>query len=856
MNARWPTIKSKLALHIDVVSSRILKTLLWASISTTRQLQFESKMPNKILNQPYAEAHHKSGSNVFATHNNNLKSNDIRANLLDDPGANAKQSKGQIMSNQEPPTQQQTNILNVAEMLLHGVADSEILTTWLQSIACQDFAANFLNAGYDMPTISRITPQDLTAIGITDPAKRLKILGEIKKLNLQDGIPAFKPANLNHWLSLLRLDSCYFDLLCDQQIDTIEKMCQLTWEDFEELGITKLGHQKRLILAIERMKEMESNEDKKSSKTISEPIYDTNPSQILLVASAENHSMNGPIINKQSSTSELSSSGSGSMHSVYSANSMHHQTTYATMPPMQQHHDHIQNDQIKTVQHVQNQQQAIYSQSPSSMIQQIPLPKPNPQAPLMPPPAFNQQDHCFHYQASQPIMASNPQLVNQIYDTSNLMKRNSMVPQSNRQSLGQLPFGALAKLPKHQQQMLKQSSLYATLGRQPQRVKQPPPPVPVRTNSLKSNSLVDEAAMEQQTVTSHNSSSQTLSDCHTNSVSSRFRSGARIPNKNQTNSHPLLTKNKSFSGNAYMDAARARFMNRNNYQEQQHPTNSATHQIRFLADHDQSSLNEFNYGIDTNFSRFLPATGHLKLDSDSMSVYSRQSLASAASVDRSNTFNLRSSDIQAMRAHHQQQAQQQQQLQLQLQLQHRYSASMATNLHAPTSVSNQVLASGEGFDPHSDTNSTKSLILQPSAITNSPVTSRQMSLSQDSDSSQTLYNSASSGSNDRNLNGYNHSQADNLASLHSIASNSTLNDVNLILDQTVIHRQDEIMGNIKSANLRLESDATTGKDDNFPPPPSPLSLTDSEENDLRPLNHDKNFADINNRLMAFRVGGL
>lgn len=810
-------------------------------------------MPNKILNQPYpSKQYHPKSNATTTTHSNNNNSNNKSTNdirepkgkqHLDDVASNAKQNK---TSSQEHQSQeeQQTTILNVAEMLLHGVADNEILTIWLQSIACQDFASNFLNAGYDMPTISRITPQDLTAIGITDPAKRLKILSEIKKLNLQDGIPAFKPANLSHWLSLLRLDSQYFDLLCDQQIDTIEKMCQLTWEDFEELGITKLGHQKRLILAIERMKEIDLNEAKASSKPISEPIYDTNPSQILLVASAENHCMNGPIINKQSSTSELSSTGSGSMHSVYSANSMHYQPTYATLPPIPQHPDqNHNNNQHKTQHPVQNQQQVIYSQPPSQMIHQVnptqQLTTHQTQAPLMPPPAaFSQQNQATsHYQATQPI-SSSPQFMNPIYDTSNLNKRNTMAPQSNRQSLGQLPFSALANLPKHQQQLLQQSSIYATLGRQPQRVKQPPPPVPVRTNSLKSNSLVDEETIEQQMmITANNPSSQAMSNSQTNSVNSLFRTGTRVSNKGQMNSQTLLSKNKSFSGNAYMDAARARFLNRNNYHQnqQQHPINTTSHQVQSSAS-DQNGTHEFAYGINPSFNRYNPEIFSAS-DSDNMSVYSRQSLTTTGATDRSNTFNLRSSDIQAIKSQQQQ----------------RYSASIATNSNPPSGgiAPNHTLSNGDDFNPHSDTNSIKSLILQPTNVTRSTVmSSRQMSLSQDSGSSQTLYNSASSGSSGE-LKGCNLSQSGDIASRHSIASNSTLNDVNLTLDRTVPHRQNNLMG---TGNLPSECNATTGKDDDFPPPPSPLSLTDSDEHDLLSLASDKNFADINNGLMAFRVG--
>lgn len=439
-----------------------------------------------------------TGSSDFNPFNNNTKKHLNGINKL------GSQESGDSGNDSSQPT----TILNVAEMLLHGVADNEILHSWLRSINCEEFVAKFLDAGYDMPTISRITPQDLTAIGVTDPTKRLKILAEIKKLNLQDGIPNFIPTNLSHWLSLIRLDSYYYKSLCDQQIDTIDKLCQLTWEDFEELGITKLGHQKRIQLAIERVKELEDSA-KCSTKHLSEPIYDVNPSQILLVASAENHSMNGPIINKQSSTSELSSIGSGSMHSVYSAASTQYQPTYPpsldnnqqTMVTNQVpnntniNHPSLQQNQQQHAMFVQHQTTPLIYQQPPQLIGHM-------------------QQHQNHYHQVHPTQQLSMQFAysnNESIFPNNGRLAGQMKPQQNRQSMSQLPFAALAKLPKHQQQILQQSSIYATLRRQPSRQnKQPPPPVPIRTNSLKTNSLTDETYSCQQS--QRQFSQQQLSD--------------------------------------------------------------------------------------------------------------------------------------------------------------------------------------------------------------------------------------------------------------------------------------------------------------------------------------------------------
>lgn len=503
-------------------------------------------------------------SSLSNGHNHQMNGNGKKTNGLSKHGSQESTGGSSIGSQTITTTTTTTqNILNVAEMLLHGVADNEIIDIWLRSIQCEEFVAKFINSGYDVPTLSRVTPQDLTAIGVTDPTKRLKILAEIKKLNLQDGIPNFVPASLSHWLSLIRLDSYYYKSLCDQNVDTIDKLCQLTWEDFEELGITKLGHQKRFQLAIERVKELKQNsKNGTGSKPISEPIYDSNPSQILLVASAENHSVNGPIINKQSSTSELSSIDSGSMHSVYSAASTHYQPNYAPSSDNQSNHT-LPNMMVAAPnQSQQLQQQAIYSQLPNRISQQQHYPvQVSPGTQAQPPP--QQQSHYQAFQNQHTIYQQQQQQQQKHNGNNQYMTTisNPALNQSNRQSLGQLPFSSLAKLTKYQQQMLQQSSIYATLSRQPSRAKQPPPPVPIRTNSLKSESLIDDTNIQQQ-------QQQYGPDCY--NQFNDFRMGGRmLNNRNQFNSHTMLTKNKSFSGSAHMDASRARFLNRNSQQIQQ-----------------------------------------------------------------------------------------------------------------------------------------------------------------------------------------------------------------------------------------------------------------------------------------------
>lgn len=60
---------------------------------------------------------------------------------------------------------------------------------------------------------------------------------------------------MEEWLKLLNL-SCYYETLCKQNYDTVDKVTQLTWEDLEDFGISKLGHQKKILLAIKRIKNL------------------------------------------------------------------------------------------------------------------------------------------------------------------------------------------------------------------------------------------------------------------------------------------------------------------------------------------------------------------------------------------------------------------------------------------------------------------------------------------------------------------------------------------------------------------------------------------------------------------------
>ena len=86
----------------------------------------------------------------------------------------------------------------------------ESISSWLSSLGYDCYTPLFLSAGYDLHTASRMTPEDLTAVGVQLPQHRHKIMTAVSQLQLQlgdDGLPDFVPSSLPEWLKLIRLES-------------------------------------------------------------------------------------------------------------------------------------------------------------------------------------------------------------------------------------------------------------------------------------------------------------------------------------------------------------------------------------------------------------------------------------------------------------------------------------------------------------------------------------------------------------------------------------------------------------------------------------------------------------------------
>ncbi|XP_017040636.1 caskin-2 isoform X2 [Drosophila ficusphila] len=133
--------------------------------------------------------------------------------------------------------------------------NDELIIDWLLEMKHEEYAQLFIAAGYDLPTIARMTPEDLTAIGIKNPHHRERIKLRIDKLQVLDNLPHFVPGSIEEWLQLLRLEE-YIQPLLEQNYKTVRDVTQVTWEDLEDIGIVKLGHQKKILLAIKRVKDI------------------------------------------------------------------------------------------------------------------------------------------------------------------------------------------------------------------------------------------------------------------------------------------------------------------------------------------------------------------------------------------------------------------------------------------------------------------------------------------------------------------------------------------------------------------------------------------------------------------------
>ncbi|XP_029110036.1 LOW QUALITY PROTEIN: caskin-1-like [Scleropages formosus] len=142
---------------------------------------------------------------------------------------------------------------------------ADAVLEWLSAFQLQVYAPNFISEGYDMFTISQMTAEDLTAIGVTKPGHRKKMTSEISKMSSIEWHMDHKPADLAEWLSMVGLGQ-YYQVLVQNGYENIDFIANITWEDLQEIGITKLGHQKKLMLAVKKLAEFQKGPEGRKKK--------------------------------------------------------------------------------------------------------------------------------------------------------------------------------------------------------------------------------------------------------------------------------------------------------------------------------------------------------------------------------------------------------------------------------------------------------------------------------------------------------------------------------------------------------------------------------------------------------------
>lgn len=174
---------------------------------------------------------------------------------------NRKKFNETLEGNIEIDLKSPNGIKNVSDMLKMGMTDSQIIFNWLKEFQMECYYENFVKSGYDLITITKCCPADLCAIGISDPGHRERIKKAINQLDISEIEAKLDEylaniSSLEELLRLIHLDS-YLSSLNQLYKSFSDFLHTVSWEDLEDLGIKKLGHQKKLIFICKKIKKLQ-----------------------------------------------------------------------------------------------------------------------------------------------------------------------------------------------------------------------------------------------------------------------------------------------------------------------------------------------------------------------------------------------------------------------------------------------------------------------------------------------------------------------------------------------------------------------------------------------------------------------
>ncbi|CAD5215810.1 unnamed protein product [Bursaphelenchus okinawaensis] len=163
-------------------------------------------------------------------------------------------------------TLEDNNSLDISDMVSKGVPDQEILGEWLQKLGMSQYFSAFILQGFDVSSVSKLTAEDLSALGVTDPRHRKIIHADIQNWCVVDGWPrtVTPTSSTVAWLKAIGLIQ-YARLFETEGYTTMDKAEELTFEDLEDMGIKKLGHIKRICLALKKLKTCRRKQEMDSS---------------------------------------------------------------------------------------------------------------------------------------------------------------------------------------------------------------------------------------------------------------------------------------------------------------------------------------------------------------------------------------------------------------------------------------------------------------------------------------------------------------------------------------------------------------------------------------------------------------
>lgn len=131
------------------------------------------------------------------------------------------------------------------------------ISWWLDRTGFSRYIPNFVDNGYDMRSASRMSAQDLIAIGIKDCVDRRHLKQELSKVRIGP-----VDCRLDQPLEELLSEFGLFEYLCkltSQNIQSINDLAMITVDDLDDIGIHVLGHQKRFMLMVKSLERMLEN---------------------------------------------------------------------------------------------------------------------------------------------------------------------------------------------------------------------------------------------------------------------------------------------------------------------------------------------------------------------------------------------------------------------------------------------------------------------------------------------------------------------------------------------------------------------------------------------------------------------